>query len=260
VSQELLPGAEAWSSGGGPGVVGGALCLHGFGGNPSVMRPVGVAFASAGFAVEVPRLPGHGTTVEDMAGTGWDDWAAEAASALVRLAARCQRVVVVGQSMGGSLALWLGARHPELAGIASINAGVRPQPDEVVAMVREMVAAGEDVVPAGPSDIADPDVVEVAYDATPLRPWLTLMDALLGLERELARISVPVLVAVSPNDHTVDPSDGEILARTVRGPVEQVVLQRSFHVATLDYDGPWLCERLVEFGRRVTTLGDFATS
>src|SRR5262245_31617071 len=96
----VLPGAEPWSSTGGPA---GALCLHGFTGNPSSMRGLAEAFAAAGFSVELPRLPGHGTTVEEMKGTGWADWTAEVESAYQRLASRTERLVVAGLSMGGSL-------------------------------------------------------------------------------------------------------------------------------------------------------------
>jgi hypothetical protein len=90
---ELMPGAEPWSVAGGSA---GALYLHGFAGNPTSMRPVAEAFAAAGFAVELPRLPGHGTTVEDMITTGWEDWTGEAEAAYQRLAARCDQVVVAG--------------------------------------------------------------------------------------------------------------------------------------------------------------------
>ena len=55
----VLPGCEPWSSpGGGPH---GALVLHGFTGSPVSMRPLAEDLAEAGFAVEMPRLPGHGT-------------------------------------------------------------------------------------------------------------------------------------------------------------------------------------------------------
>ena len=70
----VLPEAQPWSHDGGRV---GALCIHGFTGNPSAMRPVAEAFAAAGYSVELPRLPGHGTTVEDMITTGWSDWTAE---------------------------------------------------------------------------------------------------------------------------------------------------------------------------------------
>ena len=59
----IIPGAEPWSADGGPN---GALVLHGFTGNPNSMRGIAEALAAAGFAVELPLLPGHGTSVQDM--------------------------------------------------------------------------------------------------------------------------------------------------------------------------------------------------
>ena len=89
----VLAGAEPQSWPGGPH---GALVLHGFTGTPQSMRGLAAAFAAAGFATELPLLPGHGTSVDDMVSTTWDDWASAAESAFEDLAARCDRVVVAG--------------------------------------------------------------------------------------------------------------------------------------------------------------------
>ncbi len=249
MTASLLPGAEPWSHDAGPV---GALCLHGFTGNPGAMRPVAEAFAAAGLSVELPRLPGHGTTVEDMMLTGWPDWSAEAEAALGRLASRCDKVVVAGLSMGGSLTAWLGTRHPELAGLVLINAVVQPQPNEVLDMVRGMVAEGTTSIPGIGSDIAMPGMKETAYESTPLVPLLSLMDALSLLQDELDRITMPVLVASSPQDHVVEPSNSDHIAASVTGTVERLSLESSYHVATLDFDGPLVCERAVAFAKAVT--------
>ncbi len=245
----VLPGAEPWSVAGGPA---GMLCLHGFTGNPTSMRPIAEAVAAAGFSVELPRLPGHGTTVDDMMTTGWDDWSAEAEAALGRLQARCDKVVVGGLSMGGALAVWLGSRHPELAGLVCINTVVQSQPPEVVDMVKGMLDEGTTTMPAIGSDIADPDVKESAYEATPLAPLLSMLASLESLPDELGRITCPVLIATSPQDHVVDPVNSDVLAAGVAGPVERITLERSYHVATLDDDGPHLQQQVVAFVRRVT--------
>ena len=91
--------------------------------------------------------------------TRWADWTGEVDAAYQRLAARTERIVVVGQSMGGSLALWTALQHPEVARprAASTRRPSRSRAD-VREMLGELLADGTDVVPGIGSDIADPDV------------------------------------------------------------------------------------------------------
>ena len=105
------------------------------------MRPLAEALADAGFAVELPRLPGHGTDTADMVETGWDDWLTEAERALEAVQARTPdgKVVVAGLSMGGALTVALAEGHPELAGIVLINVPVGV-PRELAAAIEEMLA------------------------------------------------------------------------------------------------------------------------
>ncbi|MGQ0430838.1 MAG: alpha/beta hydrolase [Microthrixaceae bacterium] len=248
----VLPGCEPWSSpGGGPH---GVLVLHGFTGSPVSMRPLAEALAEAGFAVEMPRLPGHGTAVEDLVETGWDDWLTEAERALVALQARCQdgRVIVAGLSMGGALTTALAQGHPELAGIVLINAPVAAPP-ELAASLEEMLAGGMDIIDSIGGDIADPDADEASYDATPLRALVTMLMAAEDVRARLGEIQQPTLIITSRQDHVVNPADSDVLAEQISGPVERVWLEKSFHVATLDYDRAEVEHRTVEFARRVTS-------
>jgi carboxylesterase len=247
---QVIAGAEPFSAAGGST---GALVLHGFTGNPQSMRGLAEALAAAGFTVELPRLPGHGTTVDDMLTTGWDDWSAASEAAYTDLAARCDRVVVTGLSMGGTLSVWLAARHPEIAGVAVVNAQVESIDPSIVDLARDLIDKGETTMPGIGSDIADPDQVELAYELTPLSCLLSLSEALTVLSSDLSGLEMPVLVLSAPQDHVVPPSNGDTLAAAVRGPVERVSLDRSFHVATLDYDRVLIEERIVDFARRVTS-------
>jgi len=247
----LIPGAEPWShTGEGPH---GVLVLHGFTGNPGSMRGLAEAVAAAGFHVEMPLLPGHGTAVEDMLPTRWADWLSAAEAAYQTLAARAGKVVVAGLSMGGALTLRLGADHPEIAGLVCVNPATQPQAAEVVQLIEDTLASGTELFPAIGSDIADPDTKESAYDATPLRALLSLVnDGLAPLAGEYPRMRVPLLLMNSPQDHVVDPAQAEFLATTYGGPVERVTLERSYHVATQDYDKELIFESTVAFARRVT--------
>lgn len=239
----IIPGAEPFSADGGPM---GVLVLHGFTGNPSSMRPLAEAFAAAGHSVEMPRLPGHGTTVEDMLDTSWADWSSAAEESLVGLSARTERVVVAGLSMGGSLTCWLATRHPELAGIICINPAVAPRAD-MLEVVNAMVASGEILMDGIGSDVANPDVVESAYPQTPLAPLVSMFEVAEGIVADLPGITCPLLLFTSPQDHVVPPTDSDLLAGAVSGPVERVSCDRSYHVATIDYDRDLIIERSLRF-------------
>ena len=246
-----IPGAEPWShTGDGPH---GALVIHGFTGNPGSMRGLAEAFAAAGFHVEMPLLPGHGTVVDEMVPTRWADWAEAAEAAYQAIAARADKVVVAGLSMGGALTLRVGADHPEVAGLVCVNPATQPQPAEVLEMLHGMLDGGTELMPAIGSDIADPDVHESAYEATPLRALLSLVeDGLAPLAKEYPGMRPPLLLLNSPQDHVVDPAQAEYLADNYGGPLERVTLERSYHVATQDYDKDLIFESAVAFARRVT--------
>jgi carboxylesterase len=248
----VLPDAEPFSAAGGPH---GALVLHGFTGNPQSMRGLAQAFAATGYTVELPRLPGHGTSVADMATTRWSDWSAAADKAYEGLAGRCQTVVVAGLSMGGTLAVWLATRHPEIAGVIVINGLIEPFDPTLKAAFEQMRKEGSTTMPGVGSDLADPDAKELAYDEVPLDCLLLLLDGVEELQPHLSAVTSPVLIMNSPQDHVVPPTSSELLAKSVSGIVERLTLERSYHVATLDFDKELIEHRSIDFAEHLTEAG-----
>lgn len=245
----VLAGAEPFSAAGGEH---GVLVCHGFTGNPQSMRPLAEAFAGAGFTVELPLWPGHGTSLDDMLETSWDDWSAAAETAFSELQTRCPKVVVAGLSMGGTLATWLASRHPEVAGLIAINAAIEPGGDAFLDILRQTIEQGTHVMPSIGSDVADPDVKELAYEGTPVAPLISLLEAQAALAPQLGGVRCPTLIITSRQDHVVPPTSSDYLAERLGGPVERVFLERSFHVATLDYDRDEIEARAVAFAQQVT--------
>ena len=240
----IIPGAEPWSTEGGSH---GVLVLHGFTGNPQSMRPLAEAVAAAGYSVDLPLLPGHGTSLDDMVPTRWADWSGAAEAAFQGLAAHCDQVAVAGLSMGGTLTCWLAEQHPEIAGIAVVNPLIEAPDDEFRNGIRALLDAGTEVFDAIGSDIAKEGAVEAAYSGTPLAALLSLFEAADTVAARLGEIHCPTLLLSSRNDHVVEPMSGDVLERSTGGPLERVFLERSFHVATLDYDAPLIEERVVAF-------------
>jgi carboxylesterase len=243
-----MQGAEPWSADGGPH---GALVLHGFTGNPFSLRPVAEALAATGLTVDLPLLPGHGTSLEDMVPTRWADWSGAADDAYRSLAERCDSVLVAGLSMGGALTCWLAEQHPEIAGIAVVNPLIDPPPEEYRDLIRQLLADGMETADGIGSDIAREGVEERSYPGSPLAAALSLFEGVDVVHAGLADIRCPTLLLSSREDHVVDPVSGDVLAASVSGPLERVFLERSFHVATLDWDAPVVEERITAFAAEV---------
>lgn len=229
----------------------GVLVLHGFTGNPTSVQGLADAFAAAGYEVELPRLPGHGTVLSDMIPTRWADWLGEAEAAYSRLAARVDRVLIAALSMGGGLACRLAVDHPSIAGLVLVNPIAEPPGEALFEILRQSLEQGVEVVPGIGSDIAKPGSTELAYDGSPLAPALSMYEGVRELAPRLGEIRCPVLLFTSPQDHVVPPSNSDFLAASVSGPVERVTCERSYHVATMDWDKEEIEERSVDFARKL---------
>jgi carboxylesterase len=214
------------------------------------MRPLAQRCADAGYGVELPRLAGHGTSVEDLMTTTWEDWLKDAEEAYDRLSARSTAVAVVGLSMGGGLA----ARVAELravAGCVVINPLVKVPPTELVEGVAALIDAGVTSYESIGSDIKRDGGFEGSYDATPLVPLQSLFAGVATVEDDLSRIDAPVLVLVSREDHVIVWDRADEFVERVRGPVERVWLEDSYHVATMDNDQALVESSTLDFLARV---------
>lgn len=243
-----MAGAEPWSAPGGPR---GVLVVHGFTGTPQSMRGLAHAFAAAGFAVELPLLPGHGTTVEDLMATGWDDWTTAVETTYEELARRCAEVVVAGMSMGGALAVWLATRQPAIRGVIAINPVAEPATPEMRELVEGLEASGTTTIPGIGNDVADPDQTELAYDLTPVAPARSMYEGVEAMQEAIAGAAMPLLLMNAPQDHTLSASNSDHLATIWGGPVERISLERSYHVATLDFDRQLIEDEALAFAERV---------
>jgi len=253
------PEAEAWSAAGHGARAGtGILLIHGFTGSPISLRPLAEQLAAAGFTIELPRLPGHGTSWRDMMPTRYQDWRAHILAAAQALAARCQRLFLFGLSMGGTLALDIASGGGiRAAGVVTVNAQILDRQGLLVKLgpYLEKVLP---VVPARlagltPDDIAKPGVSEHAYRWVPSAAGNSLVRALPRVREQLTQMPCPVLVIYSEQDHSVSPENSRALLQSLRCPeIAELKLERSYHLATLDHDQALIRERVIGFADRLS--------
>lgn len=229
----------------------GVLLSHGFTGSPLSMRPWGEHLAALGYAVEVPRLPGHGTTWQEMNTTTFDDWYGEIASAFRRLSDTCDAVVVCGLSLGGSLVLRIAAENPDLvSGVVLVNPGIILKDPRMV--ILPVLKHALPSLPGIGADIKKPGGTEGAYDRTPLKALHSMLNGWAALRPQLSKVTAPILYFHSTEDHVVDDRSQAVIRSSVSGEVTYVRLHDSYHVATVDNDAPQIFEESAAFIARVT--------
>jgi carboxylesterase len=226
----------------------GCLLLHGFTANPTEMEGLATFLRVQGCAVTVPTLPGHGTQPDDLATVSYQEWIETSEQALAKLQQDYATVFVIGLSMGGALALHLAARH-QFSGVVVMAAALRlPLWREIASYVAAPFMpmyhkrGGSDVHDrAGKAQLQN-------YDRYPLSAARQLLRLLRKVRAELPAVTMPILAIHSRHDHTVPFDNLALLMRRVGSTArEQMIVENSYHVLTVDYDHQMIFERIWKF-------------
>lgn len=235
----------------------GVVLVHGFTGTPFEVGYLGQQLASAGITVEAPRLPGHGTSLEDLDQTRWEDWTAAVDAATSRVAVRCRRVAVVGQSLGGLLALYTASRRPDVACVVSLATPLWL--DGIGKYAARWTAPGrflsrvKHLPKLGGSDVRDP----IARRENPCYPAIStpglaqLMTFMRVVEGALPLVTQPLLVMHATHDHTAPVGCAHHLAARVRSaraqPARVKILPRSYHLIAIDVERDIVAAEVTQF-------------
>ena len=212
------------------------------------------ALAAAGQTVRLPLLPGHGTRWEDANKTTWHDWYGAVEKSFDELRSRCDHVFVMGLSLGGTLCLRLAEqRGDQVAGIAVVNphlVNTRFDAKYLLPLMRFVVPSW----PAIGNDVKKEGVTELAYTKTPVKAAWSAVQLGGVVKHDLAKVTQPLLVMGSRDDHLVDPVNVDLLLKGVSSAdVERITLENSYHVATIDNDADLIIERSLALVNRIST-------
>jgi carboxylesterase len=231
----------------------GCLLVHGFTGAPREMLDLGKHLAEQGHSVHGVRLFAHGTQIDDMERARWHDWLASVEDGYYLLRDHCDRIVVMGLSMGGMLSLTFAPRFP-IAGVVAMSTPYALPPDPRLPFIR-ILSPFVRRVKKGPSDWVDPAAEEDHFDYPfyPTRAILELRHLVSMMQSALPRITVPTLVIHSRNDGGVAPESAERIFEAL-GSSEKTLewVQRSGHVITRDAERQRVFTLATDFVSRVT--------
>jgi carboxylesterase len=221
----------------------GCLLLHGFTGTPCEMRPLGERLAEHGYTVRAPLLPGHGTRVEDLAPTTWEDWYATALASWQELGAKTVARVVAGLSMGALLALHLAhARPAEVSALAALAPALEltsQRSAEITRWVRWLPSLPRRfvIVPKRSSKLPGIGRKTPAYDEIPLRSLASMIALQRRVRSELPEITTPTLIIEGGLDDTVAQMAGAATESALGSPIKaRIRFPMSGHIVTEDVE------------------------
>jgi carboxylesterase len=241
-----LPGDSFIWPGHGPQAATGILLFHGFTATTAEVRPLAIILAEAGFTISGPLLPGHKTRPEDLNAAVWKDWVDAAEKSYQGLAGQCRRVIVGGESMGGLMALFLAARHPELAAILTYSPAFE-LPLSSRLFPRLLAPFVEFSTPKpGPRTVVD-DRWQ-GYPVRPIRAVVQLDLFRQAVHREVAGIRQPLLLIQGRLDTTIDTRGAQSLYDRVSSLVKELHwMEKSTHCVILDQELAEVAELSLKF-------------
>lgn len=180
------------------------LLVHGFSATPWEMRPLAGELVARGFACLTVRLPGHGTTPEDLAARRWEEWLESVTRGFDLLTGRFPRIYGAGLSTGSLLLLALALRRqPDGLVLLSPYLRLRHRLAPFVGWLRYLkpyqhrALAGEEA--------------RHYYERRPLAGIHQINRLLHTLAPRLGEITVPVLAIHGEGDQTVNIDSGREL-------------------------------------------------
>lgn len=221
----------------------GVLLIHGFTGSPSEMSLLARHLYDKGYTVYSVRLPGHSTTVEDLACTNYRHWISAVEDAYYFLKHTCNKVSVVGMSMGGLLALNLAHDFPVYKAVSlatPIHIKDKRLPFIMLyGLFNKYVNKKERTY--------DIDV-HIRYNKMPVSAVSEMVKLIKHVKPLLPEIKAPCLVMQSAVEHTLKADSAEYIHNNLGSKDKQLVWKyHSGHLLVLDKEREIVFQDIADF-------------
>jgi carboxylesterase len=259
--QLMLPGGRV-----------GFLLMHGLGGTPVELRFVAQGLNRAGYTVLCPLMAGHGGSDLLLSTTSWKDWVATADAAYERLRETCDHVIIGGLSAGSIVALHVAAkRQEEIAGLVLYSPTFWPNGWAIPwyfpafrLITQKWFANLISLRERAPYGIKDDRIRRFVLESLQSggRPLEEIFGRRGGTvfefkrmtaaaRRLLPELSKPAFICHARQDDQSNLSNAMLLQQHMKGAVESLVLEDSYHMITLDRQRALVVDRTLAFADRL---------
>lgn len=226
----------------------GVLLIHGFTGSPAELILLGEYLNRAGFTVLGMRLAGHGTSERDIIRTTKYDWLDSVLDGYAILKNICEKIFVVGHSMGGLLALKLASLY-DVGKIVSLAAPIFISLETDISSLPPRERCGENYVLRPRRTLENvPPAANRVYRKTPLINIHELLDIIIEVKNILPKVTAPTLIMHGEEDHTAQPKSAEYIEKNIGSEVvKRIMIPECGHLLPLIEKREFVFEETLKF-------------
>lgn len=190
----------------------GCLCIHGFTGAPYEIEPLASYLeTNTDWVIKTFTLPGHGESLS-LSGISYNEWIEASENELKELLIRCEKVYIIGFSMGGMIAGHLAVNYPASKLVLLSAAAYYVNPKQLISDVKEMVGD------AFRGKLKGNELFlryQKKINGTPMKATMEFQKLVKELRPSLKDISIPTLVVQGECDGIVPVKSAEYIFETI---------------------------------------------
>jgi carboxylesterase len=227
------------------------LLIHGWTSTPYEVRRLGAYLNENGYTVYGPMLRGHGTVPRDLEDVKWTDWLTDVSVAYDKLKSNHEKIYVAGTSIGGSLAVILAKKKPEMSGLILMAMPYKLKFEPLVMMFSKMLGIfkkyNKKYYP--PTFGVSTTITRIiSYQTYPIASVYETFELVRVARKKLYEVKQPCFIIQSKSDHIISKSSLEKIYAGIGSKMKQKkYIKRAYHTFISDIKNESVFEEILIF-------------
>jgi carboxylesterase len=229
----------------------GVLLIHGWTSTPYEVRRLGKYLNENGYTTLGIQLKGHGTVPKDLEGVKWSEWVEEIEKAYENLKKRCDKVFIIGTSIGSNLGIIFSANHLEVSGLVLMATPYTIKLEGMVfifAKISSFFKKYNKKFYPPTFGVSTTITRLIAYKSYPIKSALETFNLIKNSRDKIKNITQPCFILQSSSDHVVSQNSLEKIYSLIQSKIKKKkYIQRAYHTFISDIKNEKVFEDILSF-------------